>query len=303
MKITQAFPTSVCAEKNGLAAQTLCRWLGLTLAASLGLMAAGCSTTTTLATTTAPANPSQRYFAPTVGDQYASTYAIDHTANTFVRDVYGFDGSTAAGATVTDSGAISTLSNGVVSLAISYNESTSGVQTIDNPPLTGNWAVELPGEAALIGMKAYSNFTPAVPTESCPNLATPETFLFVTIPNRLSSDLHTCRFEQMESPVGNCFWNCTDCHYWNLCAIHQHKPIHVTREGRGSRRSQQSRSSQRDHSLFSNLLWLHHRCSERGHGDQPWDWTVDSTFGNHRHRPRRIPRGRCRHLADRGTAL
>jgi hypothetical protein len=198
MKITQAFPTSMCAEKNGLAAQTLCRWLGLTLAASLGLMAAGCSTTTTLATTTAPANPSQLYFAPTVGDQYASTYAIDHTANTFVRDVYGFDGSTAAGATVTDSGAISTLSNGVVSLAISYNESTSGVQTIDNPPLTGNWAVELPGEAALIGMKAYSNFTPAVPTESCPNLATPETFLFVTIPNRLSSD---------STPVTSNKWN------------------------------------------------------------------------------------------------
>jgi len=140
----------------------------------------------TPAATAAPAKPSQLYFAPSLGDQYASTYAIDHTANTFVRDVYGFDGSSATGATVTDSGPISGLSNGIVSLETSYNKSTSGVQTIYNPPQTGNWAIEMPGQAALIGMKACTNFTPAVPTESCPSLTTPETFLFVTIPSRLS---------------------------------------------------------------------------------------------------------------------
>jgi len=198
MKNNEAFPPSRGAEENKQRGQALRRWLGLGLAASLGMMAAGCGSSNTPATTTPAANPSQLYFAPTLGDQYASTYAIDHTANTFVRDVYGFDGSPAAGATVTDSGAVSMLSNGVVSLAVSYNESTSGVQTIDNPPLTGNWAVELPGQAALIGMKAYSNFTPAVPTESCPDLSTPENFLFVTIPNRLSSN---------STPITSNKWN------------------------------------------------------------------------------------------------
>jgi len=188
MKNTEVLPSFTGAGQNRQLAQTTGRWLRSTLAASVALLAAGCGSSITPAATTPPADPSQLYFAPTLGDQYASTYAIDHTANTFVRDVYGFDGSSAAGGTVTDSGAISTLANGVVSLALSYNVSTSGVQTTYNPPLTGNWAVELPGEAALIAMKAYSNFTPAVPTESCPNLDTPQTFLFVTIPNRLSSN-------------------------------------------------------------------------------------------------------------------
>ena len=47
--------------------------------------------------------------------------------------------------------------------------------------------MEIPGQAALIGMSDYTNFTPAVPTDACPSLATPQTFLFVTIPTRLSN--------------------------------------------------------------------------------------------------------------------
>jgi hypothetical protein len=123
-----------------------------------------------------------------MGDLYASTYAIDHTAKTFVRKVYGFNDSAAAGATVTDSGDLSAASNGVVELGTTYNLSAAGVATTYSTPQTGNWAIELPGQAALIGMKAYTNFTPAVPTNACPSLTTAESFLFITIPNRLSSN-------------------------------------------------------------------------------------------------------------------
>jgi len=188
MRLSEVFNPGGRTVKSGQDCRTHGRSLRLLLAASLGLVAAGCGSNTTPIKPVTPSNPSQLYFAPTLGDVYASTYSIDHTANTFVRDVYGFDGSAANGATVTDSGVISTLPNGIVSLETTYHESTSGVQTTYNPPLTGSWAVELPGQAALIGMKAYANFTPAVPTESCPSLSTAETFLFVTIPNRLSSN-------------------------------------------------------------------------------------------------------------------
>lgn len=160
----------------------------LLLAAALAAMAAGCGSNSTPVKPVTPSNPSQLYFAPTLGDVYAATYALDHTAATFVRDVYGFNNSPANGATVTDSGVISTLPNGIVSLGTTYNLSAGGVQTTYNPALMGSWAVEIPGQAALIGMKAYTNFTPAVPTQSCPSFTTAQTVLFVTIPNRLSAN-------------------------------------------------------------------------------------------------------------------
>jgi hypothetical protein len=123
-----------------------------------------------------------------MGDIDASTFAIDNTENTFVRKVYGnygFQPSPANGGTITDSGVISALPNGVTSLGTTYNETSNGKETTYNPPLTGSWAVEIPGQAALIGLKAYTDFTPAVPTESCPNLPSATAFQFVTLPNHL----------------------------------------------------------------------------------------------------------------------
>ena len=62
-----------------------------------------------------------------LGDDSASTYAIDRTANTFVRNVYG------AEATVTDSGVVSALPNGIVSLGIAYN--LSPVRELPRPTI------------------------------------------------------------------------------------------------------------------------------------------------------------------------
>ncbi|MGD0730969.1 MAG: hypothetical protein ABR956_06875, partial [Terracidiphilus sp.] len=173
---------------SGLGSEALRSGLQLLLAASLGLFVTGCSSGSSTAGNPAPpANPSQLYFAPTMGDDYQATYAIDHTANTFVRSVDYTENSTADGLTITDSGGISPLSNGIVSLGETYHNSLNGSTSVYNPAQTGNWAVELPGQAALIGMADYTNFTPAVPTGACPGIATAETLQFVTIPNRLSS--------------------------------------------------------------------------------------------------------------------
>jgi len=161
----------------------------MVLAAWLGMFTAGCGNNTSTVSNVPTSDPSQLYFAPTTGDVYSSTYAIDHAANTFVRKVYGKYGSQtspASGGTVTDSGTISKLSNGVISLETTYSETSTGTETTYAPPLTGNWEVELPGQAALVGMKAYTNFTPLVPTQSCPSLASATTFQFVTIPKQLS---------------------------------------------------------------------------------------------------------------------
>jgi hypothetical protein len=159
----------------------------------LGLAISGCtskspSSGTTPTPPTVPQGSSKLYFSPTMGDTYAATYAIDHTANTFTRKVYGFNQSPADGPTVTDSGKVSSLSNGILSLGTTYNESSSGVSTTYDPSLSGSWAVEIPGEAALIGMQDYPTFTPVVQTNVCPAFSTAQTIQFVTIPNRLSSN-------------------------------------------------------------------------------------------------------------------
>jgi hypothetical protein len=110
---------------------------------------------------------------------------IDHTANDFVATSY-----TASGATIQASGSVSKLPNGVLDLDITYLfEETTPSQ----PP---NWAVELPGQAALMELETTSksgtttttntSFAPLVPTQSCPILNTSADFQFVTIPKKLS---------------------------------------------------------------------------------------------------------------------
>jgi hypothetical protein len=179
--------------------------VGLALAAaSLGIMT-GCNSLTISSSSGTPpstsSNASQLYFAPQMGAQSLSTYTLDPTASTgypdgtFVRTTYNV-----SGAIITDSGGINLPgtkpSNGVLSLDTSYIDGSEPI----SEALTGSWAVELPGQAALVQIStpavsgiggvtidAVNYFTPAVPTQSCPSLKSAETFQFVTIPNGLST--------------------------------------------------------------------------------------------------------------------
>jgi hypothetical protein len=169
--------------------------LQLAMAASLGLLISGCGGTSKSISDPASQNPSQLYFAPTMGDQIGSpsTYALDHTAGTFVRSTYS-----ASGATIMDAGVLST-SDGIDALSVEYIYSGNGDFT-SNAGLSGSWAVDLPGQAALVqidtppegsSISAVNHFTPAAPTESCPSLTTAETFQFVTIPKQLAPATQT----------------------------------------------------------------------------------------------------------------
>lgn len=171
---------------HAAAASPLLRLLPAVSIAALGLMLASCSSPSKGSGSFPPPNPqgsSVLYFAPSMANNNAATFAIDHTARTFDRKIYSADGGT-----ISDSGDIAVLSNGIVSLESTYNVSSTGVVTIYNPPLTGSWAVEIPGEGALVGMQDYVDFTPVAATGTCPSLKPAKVIQFVTIPRPLTSD-------------------------------------------------------------------------------------------------------------------
>jgi hypothetical protein len=141
-----------------------------------------------------PSSPNaQIYLAGGVGN--LKTYTIDHTANTFVVTSYSFTGGANTGGTVNYSGTIGAgnlppkLANGIYDLNITYYQG----QTLGAPPLTGNWLIEMPGEAALTALETtnstgtVTSFAPLAPTNSCPSYSSSQAFQFVTIPEKLST--------------------------------------------------------------------------------------------------------------------
>jgi hypothetical protein len=173
------------------------RPIGLALAAALIAAVAGCSSSSiSTGTTSGAVNPWQLYFSPQMANDSQATYAIDNSENTFVRSTYS-----ASGQTITDSGTLSTLSDQIVGLGVTYISALGNSYTVasESSAIAGGYAVELPGEAALVAVNtpqvagtpgsipAISYFSPAVPTTSCPNLSSAQTFNFVTIPKPLAT--------------------------------------------------------------------------------------------------------------------
>jgi hypothetical protein len=155
----------------------------LLLSLLIGATLTGCGgMTSSSSNSSEPENPARLYLAGGVGN--LETYMIDNSTNDFVITSYN-----ASGETIQASGSISQLSNGIVDLHITYLPG----QTISGPPLTGGWAVEIPGEAALSAMETTgsagtnTSFAPLVPTQSCPSLDSTEKFQFVTIPKVLNA--------------------------------------------------------------------------------------------------------------------
>jgi len=142
----------------------------------------GCNGLGPLSTSGAATNTQDTYLAAGVGN--LQTYLINHSTNQFIVTSYSSNGGT-----VQDSGSISQLSNGMFDFDITYFPG----QILSGPPLTGNWEVEIPGQAALSELEITSSyqtstsFAPLVPTGSCPSIKTPENFEFVTIPKLLNN--------------------------------------------------------------------------------------------------------------------
>jgi len=184
-------------DKKGASSRELICRLRPAMALVLAALATGCGSSYSHSSVDPPVNPPQLYFSPRMDAGSQATYAVDQTAKTFVRSTYS-----TGGATITHAGQISTLPNGIVSLAATYiYGGGNGTVTIpQDAPITGSWAVELSGQASLIELtipseetsqgvmtSAVNYFTPAVPVSSCPDLTKPAIFQFVTIPRNLNA--------------------------------------------------------------------------------------------------------------------
>jgi hypothetical protein len=146
---------------------------GVLLLAALSLVA--CNSSTSVATSTAPPNT---YVGPAVGSGF--TFAIDRTASTFVQQAYlptsGYE------EYVFNSGDFTALPNGILNIGVTYGNGTVGNGTVFNPPQTINWALEWPGQGGFAGLKGQI-VSPFAPNQTCPSIAAPQTFQFVTFPN------------------------------------------------------------------------------------------------------------------------
>jgi hypothetical protein len=122
------------------------------------------------------------------GSTVLNTFSIDRTAKTFVRESYvPTQGNERY---VRSSGGFDVLSQGVLGIGITYSCLTGRVCSGDgvnyNPPQTGSWAIELPGQAALV-QGSGTPFVPLTSNMTCPTATTAQNFQFVTIPSPLSS--------------------------------------------------------------------------------------------------------------------
>lgn len=117
---------------------------------------------------------------------------IDHAANQI--GVTGFittpTGQVPAGVL---SGTFTTAPTGFLSITENFATPTTGVITAQNPPLTGAWAVEIPGSGALSNLLTLNNSGSGLPVSAapaamavnlaCPNFPQATPYLYVTVPN------------------------------------------------------------------------------------------------------------------------
>jgi hypothetical protein len=152
-----------------------------------------------------PQGGPQSYFAAAVAggyhggsvsdSEYLASYTFDDSANTFAQLSYTFTSGDQKGPQLNYSGSWSALSRGLRNLGITYSNgqygdsSAPGVGINYSPPLTGNWAFELAGQAGgFVNLKGMP-FVPMVATQSCPSFSQASTYQFITIPTYIGTNL------------------------------------------------------------------------------------------------------------------
>jgi hypothetical protein len=156
------------------------------VAGSLGLLtlvaalAAGCGSSAKTTTPPPAQTSATTYLAGPVNNSNLSTYTIDDTAMTFSQFIYSFTSGSYQGPQMEYSGPFTVLPRGLRNLGISY---ANGAQTYD-PPLLGNWAFELAGQAGgFVDLEQQGAlFAPLVSAQACPSFAKPAAFQFVSLP-------------------------------------------------------------------------------------------------------------------------
>lgn len=171
--------------------------VAMSLALGLLLQAAnlGCGGSKTSSAPPASPSSAQTYMAGVVAGEYKdastsvtqllSTYTIDDKSLLFSQSSYGFIGSQ-NGQQLNYSGVATKLNRGLLNLGIAYDSTAFGTNSCPgsncSPPVTGNWAIELSGQAGgMVGLHGFA-FTPLVAAQDCPNFSSAQKFQFVTIP-------------------------------------------------------------------------------------------------------------------------
>jgi hypothetical protein len=122
----------------------------------------------------------------------ASSATFDHTANQIGVSAFITSQSGAEVPTEIINGTFVIADTGFLSITENFAPS-SGVISAQNPPLTGAWAVEIPGAGALANLLNVSGSgatvsvraapTAMVENTACPDFSTQASFLYVTVPN------------------------------------------------------------------------------------------------------------------------
>ena len=178
----------------------------ITLLAYVGLVTGGCGQTAkpVVSPTTGQVDAYFGSAFSVAGTNIArSVTTFDHAASqvgvaTFVTTPKGLV------PTGTISGNFSTAQTGFLSIIENFVPNSLGVITAQNPPLTGAWAVEIPGAGALAnflnvstsGTTVTARAAPAVMTENavCPNFSDLTGFLYVTVPNNTITSTDTADY-------------------------------------------------------------------------------------------------------------
>jgi hypothetical protein len=132
-------------------------------------------------------------FSVAGSDLAKSSSTFDHTANQVAVSAF-INTQTAQVPTAIIEGPFLTADTGFLSITENFATTSSGVIAAQNPPLTGAWAVEIPGAGALAnllsvnGANAGQVSVSAAPlamaeNTACPNFPKPVSFLYVTVPN------------------------------------------------------------------------------------------------------------------------
>lgn len=172
--------------------------LGLCIAA---LGSGGCGQTATPVTSPATGQVDSYFGGPfnVSGSDFGKSSAVfDHTTNQIGVSAF-LSTTTAQVPTSILNGTFARADTGFLSITENFATTGSGVLIAENPPITGAWAVEIPGAGVLAnylnlqsaGSGVAASAAPVAMAENtaCPNFASQTPFLYVTVPNpSLTSD-------------------------------------------------------------------------------------------------------------------
>ena len=118
---------------------------------------------------------------------FPTVLSIDRVANTFQQAEFNFSGvNPSAGSAIATSGSLLATMRPLLALQTSYTF-TGTFPGVTNPkPVTDAFALEIPGEGGFALLKGQP-VAPFVSNVVCPQIAKPESFLFLSIPAPLTS--------------------------------------------------------------------------------------------------------------------